>query len=107
MFSLFSNIPQLRPAEAAARQDALVVDVRNPEEWAYVHIEGSTLLPLPELSQRYGELPRDKPLLLLCHYGMRSQKAAMFLKGKGYEVSNISGGIDRWAKELDPEMPRY
>ena len=54
------------------------------------------------------ELPRDRHLLILCHSGMRSMRVTQFLRSQGFNaVSNIAGGIDAWAEELDPAMRRY
>jgi len=102
-----TSIPQLDPSALPPDHNYLIVDVREPSEWNMVHIPESLHLPLGKLPLRYKELPRDRDLLLLCHHGMRSQRAAEFLSEKGFKVSNLSGGIDRWATERDPSLPRY
>ncbi|HTL98954.1 MAG TPA: rhodanese-like domain-containing protein [Holophagaceae bacterium] len=73
--------------EAAALLDAgaLVVDVRTPGEWEEGHAEASLLLPLNELPARFGELPKERALLMVCRSGGRSEQAAMFLQAMGYE----------------------
>ena len=73
--------------EAAALMDqgAIVVDVRTPGEWEEGHAEASVLLPLNELPARFEELPADKPLLMVCRSGGRSEQAAQFLKAMGRE----------------------
>lgn len=73
--------------EAAALMDqgALVVDVRTPGEWEEGHAEGTMLLPLNELPNRFTELPKDKALLMVCRSGGRSEQATQFLKAMGYE----------------------
>ena len=107
-------IPQLTPSELARwREDAtreppVLVDVREPWEFELARIEGSLLVPLGQLPSRVDELPRDRPLVMVCHTGRRSQNAAMFLAQSGFaDVQNLSGGVERWAVEVDPSMRRY
>ena len=107
-------IPQLTPGELArwredaAREPPVLVDVREPWEFDLCGIEGSLLVPLGQLPSRVDELPRDRPLVMVCHTGRRSQNAAMFLAQSGFaDVQNLSGGVERWAVEVDPSMRRY
>ena len=107
-------IPQLTPGELArwredaTRQPPVLVDVREPWEFELARIEGSLLVPLGQLPSRVDELPRDRPLVMVCHTGRRSQNAAMFLAQSGFaDVQNLSGGVERWAVEIDPSMRRY
>jgi rhodanese-related sulfurtransferase len=107
-------IPQLTPGELArwredaTRQPPVLVDVREPWEFELARIEGSLLVPLGQLPSRVDELPRDRPLVMVCHTGRRSQNAAMFLAQSGFaDVQNLSGGVERWAVEVDPSMRRY
>jgi len=95
-------------AELLKNGRPFLLDVRNPEEWAITRIEGATLIPLPELAQRYPELPPDQDIVVYCRSGGRSAKAAEFLKEKGYgRVKNLPGGTLRWSDEVDPSMPKY
>ncbi len=88
--------------------DFVFVDVRNPDEQQICRIDGTVLLPLGELPQRFQELPRDKPIVLHCHHGTRSLRALHFLRDQGYgELKNLAGGIDAWAESIEPDMPRY
>ena len=85
-----------------------MVDVREPWELALCRIEGSISLPLSQLLARRDELPTEHDLILVCHHGSRSQQAAMFLARHGFSrVHNLRGGIEAWAVEVDPAMPRY
>jgi adenylyltransferase/sulfurtransferase len=85
-----------------------LLDVRNPEEWAITKIEGATLIPLPDLPQRYPELPANQEIVVYCRSGGRSGQAAQFLRDKGYQnVRNLPGGTLRWSDEIDPTMPKY
>ncbi|MBV9658265.1 MAG: rhodanese [Verrucomicrobia bacterium] len=88
-----------------------VIDCRDPEEFAFNRLPGAELLPLSTLPSeartRLGE-PTDAPLLVYCHHGMRSARAAHILRQLGYRgARSLAGGIDRWSLEIDPTMPRY
>ena len=107
-------IAQLTPRDLAAwRADAaraapVLVDVREPWEYAHCHIEGSQLMPLQTVPANVAALPRDRDLVLVCHHGNRSQRAAQWLEQQGYSrLFNLAGGVERWATEVDPAMPRY
>ena len=81
-------MPGFLPVEEATfllEEGALVVDVRTPGEWGEGHADESLLLPLNELPSRFGELPKDRALLMVCRSGGRSEQAALFLKAMGYE----------------------
>lgn len=91
-----------------AQPDALhLLDVREDWERQLVAIAGSLHIPLGQLKARFEELPRDRECLVYCHHGMRSQQAAMFLEAQGFQAVNLQGGIDAWAAEVDPSLPRY
>lgn len=98
------GIPSVEVAEAErlrreASPGALVVDVREPNEFGAVRIEGSVLLPLSTFGLRYVELPKDRPLLMLCKSGSRSILATAHLIRNGWtDVSNVAGGIDAWQR---------
>jgi rhodanese-related sulfurtransferase len=104
---------EITPAELAALmasgEPLRLVDVREDWEHEYNRIAGSELLPLNELEFRHAErLKPDETIVCYCHHGMRSFNAAMWLRQQGYErVKSLAGGVDRWADEQDPDMPRY
>jgi thioredoxin 1 len=80
-----------------------VLDVREPVEYAAGHVPGAVNLPQADLADRLDELPRDRPLLLICQGGYRSQRAAQFLKQMGFEqVSSVAGGTAAWAEAGKP-----
>jgi rhodanese-related sulfurtransferase len=86
-------------AAAAALRDggAFVLDVRQPEEWAEVHIPGATLIPLGELAGRLAEVPRDRDVLVVCRSGNRSQEGRDILRAAGYgRVTSMDGGVSEW-----------
>ena len=85
-----------------------LLDIREPWEVELCRIEGSIELPMGELPGRVGELPRDQPVVVLCHHGVRSLKAALWLRGQGLaQTINLAGGIDAWAHRIDRAMPTY
>lgn len=107
-------IAQLAPRDLDAwRQDAsrpapLLVDVREPWEHAICVIEGSMLVPLSSVPLRVAELPKDRDLVLVCHHGNRSQRAAAWLEQQGYSrLFNLKGGVEGWASDVDPKMAHY
>jgi len=91
-----------------ADQPHFVLDVREPWEVAICAFEGSLNVPMRELPTRLPELPRDRPLIVVCHHGMRSYQAAAWLRRNGFgNAVNLAGGIDAWARAIDPAMPSY
>jgi rhodanese-related sulfurtransferase len=101
-------IGSITPSEAAGREDLWILDVREPHEWDFVHLPESRHIPLRQLPALLDQLPKDRAIACLCHHGIRSRHAAELLHSAGFsEVCNIEGGIDRWAIEVDPALPRY
>jgi adenylyltransferase/sulfurtransferase len=85
-----------------------LLDVRNPEEIVICRIEGSTVIPLPELADRLGELDPRSPMVVHCKSGMRSAKAIALLRQHGFtRLRNLTGGILGWIKDVDPSLPSY
>ncbi|MEW5990285.1 MAG: rhodanese-like domain-containing protein [Chloroflexota bacterium] len=88
---------QVEPRARAA--PPLLVDVREPHEYARVRAEGAVLLPLSTFLARYRELPRDRPLQLICQTGSRSGQATAFLLANGWtDVVNVAGGTQAWER---------
>ena len=103
---------EISPGELKALMDARksvkIVDVREPHEYDICRIEGSKLIPLSEFVHRISELDSAEELVLHCHHGTRSMKALDLLRSAGFrKIKSLRGGIDAWAEEVDPEMPRY
>lgn len=85
-----------------------VLDVREPWELAAAPFPHALSVPLGELAWRWQEIPNYRPVVCLCHHGMRSMQAAAFLEQSGLtDVVNLSGGIDAWARQIDPDCPTY
>jgi adenylyltransferase/sulfurtransferase len=90
------------------QEKVFILDVRNPEEFQLCRIPGSTLIPLPQLPQRFRELDSDAEIVVHCKSGMRSLKAQQFLRERGFQkIKNLQGGILAWAERIDPTMARY
>jgi molybdopterin/thiamine biosynthesis adenylyltransferase/rhodanese-related sulfurtransferase/molybdopterin converting factor small subunit len=95
-------------AEWDRSPDLLVIDVREPHEYEIAHIDGAALIPLSELPTRLGELDGHREIVTHCHHGARSLKALEILKAAGFsKVRSLRGGIDAWAVNVDPSLPRY
>lgn len=79
------------------RDDVVLIDVREPEEYRAGHIPGITLIPMKEVPNRLAEIPEDKTVILSCRSGNRSGQVAEFLRQQGYRsVHNLQGGILAW-----------
>jgi rhodanese-related sulfurtransferase len=103
---------EISVAELARRHDAgedfVLLDVREPDEIATASIPWAITIPMGEIPARYGELPTDKPIAVLCHGGMRSARVTAFLNQNGVpNAVNVAGGIDAWSTSIDPTVPRY
>lgn len=85
-----------------------ILDVREPWELDIAKIHGALSIPLGDLPRRFAELPKDKPLAVMCHHGGRSAQATAFLRNQGYDnATNVAGGIDAWARLVDTSLSRY
>jgi len=92
----------------AAREQPLLLDVREPWEFEKARIGSARLVPMREIPGRLGEIDADKEVVAICHHGGRSQQVAMFLEKNGYnKVHNLVGGIDAWSRAVDPAVPLY
>jgi rhodanese-related sulfurtransferase len=105
---------QITPAELAAwlsdstREQPFLLDVREPWEYDKARIAGSKLVPMGEIARRVSELDEGKEVVAICHHGGRSMQVAMFLENNGFpRVHNLVGGVDAWARNVDPSVPLY
>jgi rhodanese-related sulfurtransferase len=86
----------------------VILDVREDWEFAQAHLPGSVHIPMGQIPARYAELDASRQVVVVCHYGTRSLQVVQFLEKKGFAtVSNLAGGLDAWAEQVDPAMPRY
>ena len=84
------------------------LDVREDSELAICRIEGALHIPMGEIPERADSLPKDRPLIVLCHHGMRSANVQQYLEAKGFKnLMNLAGGIHGWSREVDLEMATY
>jgi adenylyltransferase/sulfurtransferase len=111
----FESLPvEVAPGEVKGmidgKADFLLLDCRELDEHGKVHIEQATLLPMSELAGRLGEMERhrNKRVVVHCHHGGRSLRVANWLRQQGFAgAQSMTGGIDQWAIEIDPSLPRY
>ena len=89
--------------------DFQLIDVRQPDEYAFAKIEGARLIPLGEIISKMGELDPNKEVVLHCKMGGRSARAIEALRSAGYSgpLKNLRGGITAWSNEVDPKVPKY
>jgi rhodanese-related sulfurtransferase len=103
---------QIAPAEVAKRLESgeqlPLIDVRSREEWDAVHLETSTFLTQELMQEMLSTWPKEKEFVFLCHHGIRSLDAASYFAGHGFQnVRTMTGGLDAWSLEVDPEVHRY
>ena len=93
------------------RDDGLahaILDVREAWETEICLIPGSLGVPLGLITSSADRIPVDRPVAVACHHGMRSMQAVAWLRRNGYEnVTNLAGGVDAWARQIDPSMSTY
>lgn len=98
----FPDVPALAPREldpaAPIPEGWTVLDVREPDEWEGGRIPGSLHIPLGEVPERLDDLPADGQLLVVCHSGGRSARAAAWLNHNGFDAVNLDGGIVDWVR---------
>jgi rhodanese-related sulfurtransferase len=95
-------------ARLAKGENVLLVDVREPWEYAVCKLPGATLIPLGALAANVNALLDAEEVICYCHHGMRSLDAAVWLRQQGVESArSMAGGIERWAEEIEPGMARY
>ncbi len=84
-----------------------LVDCREPWEWELARLEGARLAPLGELDVHADDLPRDRPVVVYCHHGVRSRHGALLLREAGLSAFSLAGGIDHYSRTVDETVPRY
>lgn len=86
----------------------LLLDVREPWEFQVCHIDGSVSMPMNTVPERLSELDAVRPIVCICHHGVRSMDVGLFLERNGFSrVINLSGGVHAWATQVDAQMPIY
>ncbi len=102
------TVAQMQAALKNLADNIRVVDVREPDEYEIARVEGTVLLPLSLLPQRFTELDPNQQIYLHCKSGKRSMKALEFLRQQGFKyVKSVKGGISAWSDEIDHSIPKY
>jgi rhodanese-related sulfurtransferase len=94
-----SGLPDtVSPSEGyqMVQDGAFFLDVRRQDEWDQYHAIGATLIPLDELPDRLNELPKDKPIVVICHSGNRSKTGRDILLQNGFQATSVAGGLLQW-----------
>ena len=97
-----------------SEKSILLIDCREPEEYAIAHIEEAKLIPMQSIPDQLGSIKEEledtenTPMVIYCHHGMRSAQVATWLHSNGFpQAQSMAGGIDAWAMEIDPSLNRY
>jgi len=102
---------EVTPEEARAQLAAgkiVLLDVREPWEWAMARIDGSMHIPMGDIPMRLQELDPDHSMVVVCHHGVRSLNVTVWLRQQGFEkVQSLRGGLERWSRAVDASGPRY
>jgi molybdopterin/thiamine biosynthesis adenylyltransferase/rhodanese-related sulfurtransferase len=101
-------VPEALVTALEAGEEILLIDVREPFEWQIARLPNARLIPLGTLVAATPDLPREANVVVYCHHGQRSEMAARHLLMSGFRrVRNLTGGIDRWSRAVDPSVRRY
>jgi rhodanese-related sulfurtransferase len=101
-----SELSGLLAGDEATRP--VVLDVREPWEYAICHLPDSVHIPMQSIPARIDELDMQGPIVCVCHHGSRSLQVCQFLLRSGFQdVGNLTGGLDAWSREVDPSLPTY
>ncbi len=92
-----------------AGEDIQLIDVRQPDEYAFARIDGAKLIPMGEIMSRIGELDENRETVIHCKMGGRSARVIQALEQAGFKgtLKNLVGGITAWSNEVDPRVPKY
>ncbi|HEY5604389.1 MAG TPA: rhodanese-like domain-containing protein [Gammaproteobacteria bacterium] len=102
------TVTQLKERLEHRIEKPLLLDVREPWEFAICHIDGSRLIPMQQIPGALNDLDNEQEIVVVCHTGVRSLRVCYFLQQQGFtKVLNLSGGVHAWATTIDPTMPTY
>lgn len=86
----------------------LLLDVREPWEFEYCNIKNSILIPMRELPSKLGKLDPLRETIMICHHGIRSRQMGYYMEQAGFNsITNLDGGVEQWAKDVETTMKRY
>lgn len=95
-------------AEYLQNSTPLLLDVREPWEFEICHLAGSLNIPMEQISQNLNKIASAQECVVLCHHGVRSRHTIQYLQQQGIEhLINLDGGIEAWARQIDPDMALY
>lgn len=94
-----ASVPTVGPDDARSRTDAgaVLLDVREPDEWAAGHAPQATWMPMGEVAARQQELPDGQAIVVVCRSGGRSARVTSALLAAGFDATNLAGGMQAWA----------
>ena len=101
------EIKVLELKEMLKNNEVVLLDVREPYEIEICNVKGSLFIPMNEISQNFEQLDKEKRYAVMCHSGVRSLYVSNYLNSLGYSTLNVTGGIERWATDVDKNMERY
>ena len=102
------SVAELEARLADRENQPLILDVREPWECAICSLPDARQIPMRQIPGRLQELDKDAEIVVLCHHGVRSYQVAYYLQHQGFnKLHNLQGGIDAWARQIDPAMPKY
>ena len=89
-------------------KDLLILDIREGYELDICHFENALHIPMMQVPHSLNQIPKDKPVVVTCHLGIRSAMTVRYLRENGFDnIHDLLGGIDHWAKNIDPSMKQY
>jgi len=99
---------ELRGYLKTAAAGPLLLDVREPWEFDKARIEGSVLAPMRTIPERLEDFNPEQEIVVICHHGIRSRMVGLYLENHGFSnIINLTGGVEAWAREVDPDMETY
>ena len=99
---------QLKEYLQQATQPPLLLDVREPWEFEVCSIAGSSLIPMGQITANVDKLDPQQEIVIICHHGIRSRQTGYYLERMGFSnLINLDGGVEAWAREVDPNMQTY
>lgn len=99
---------QLHEYLAQSDTKPLLLDVREQWEFDYCNIEGSVLIPMGQLPSKLEELDPLRETIMICHHGIRSRQMGYYMEQAGFKnITNLDGGVEQWAEDVDKIMKRY
>ena len=102
------NPKQLQEYLKTREPAPLLLDVREPWEFEICAMEGVRLIPMNQIPTACEELDQGQEIVIICHHGIRSRQVGYYMEHMEFtDLINLSGGVDAWALEVDPEMTRY